>query len=423
MSSLAPLQTSRVAFRCSVRARLVAASLAAASVLACGPSGRTASPLSPTPVGHSAVQVSSRTIANPFAGPRDALASCLGGSRDTSCFTAASEVTASAPAASPFADCLRGEGGAGCFAGPRLNGRAGTSIVAPVAPSNLSGSISGNVVTLTWLAPLSPETDQATSFVVEAGSASGLANLASVATIGSATSYSAGGVPVGTYFVRVRAVNGGGVSPPSNEIVVQVGVGGPPPNCGPLGTPTLTLTTNSGGTVGFSWTIPSGGPTAYILQAGSAPGLSNLANLDLRQSSPTFTTSGVPPGIYYVRVLARRNNCAVSAPSNEVIVTVTVGPPMPAGSITRFETGYGDALNGGSWCPITGGTPFTITVDGTQQGSLSCRTGSILDFSVSPGAHVYERCVNFAGRPSCSNGSFTIAPDELKVIAFHCNFC
>ena len=310
MPSLAPLQTSRVAFRCSIRARLVAASLAAASLMACGPSGRTASPLSPSPVGESTVQVSSRTIVNPFAGPRDTLASCLGGSRDTACFTASAQVTASAPAAaSPFADCLRAEGGASCFVAGRLNALAAEA-TAPVAPSGLTANVSGTTVTLIWTAPATG--DPAASYLIEAGSAPGLSNLASLSTGNAGTTFSAGGVPVGQYYVRVRAANAAGSSPPSNEVVLQVGG---PVGCGPLGTPTLSVVTNSGGTVGFSWTIPSGSPTAYILQAGSAPGLSNLANLDLRQASPTFSTSGVPPGTYYVRVAGEakrlRTQCSV----------------------------------------------------------------------------------------------------------------
>ena len=46
-----------------------------------------------------------------------------------------------------------------------------------------------------------------------------MSNLA-VINVGAATSAS-GEVPPGTYYVRVRAVNGGGHGPPSNEILVR----------------------------------------------------------------------------------------------------------------------------------------------------------------------------------------------------------
>ena len=197
--------------------------------------------------------MSSRMIANPFAGPRDTLAGCLGGSGDTACFTASSQVTASAPAAaSPFADCLRAEGRASCFVAARLNALA-AELTAPVAPSGLTANVSGTTVTLIWTAPATG--DPAASYLIEAGSAPGLSNLASVSTGNAGTLFSAGGVPVGTYYVRVRAANAAGSSSPSNEVVLQVGG---PVGCGPLGTPTLSVVTNSGGTVGFSWTIPSG---------------------------------------------------------------------------------------------------------------------------------------------------------------------
>ena len=314
------------------------------------------------------MHVSSRTIADLFAGPHDTLASCLGGSRDTACFTASSEVTASAPAASPFADCLRAEGGAGCFAAARLKALA-AELTAPVAPSGLTANVSATTVTLIWTAPAAG--DPAVSYLIEAGSAPGLSNLASLSTGNVATSFSAGGIPVGTYYVRVRAANAAGSSPPSNEVVLQVGG---PVGCGPLGTPALSVVTNTGGTVGFSWTIPSGGPTAYILQAGSAPGLANLANLDLRQASPTFSTSGVPAGIYYVRVLARRNDCALSAPSNEVIVNV--GPPLGQQARISFIAQAN---------PCGEVFPFFGIINGTRGTS----------FTLAPGSYSYVACSTF----------------------------
>jgi hypothetical protein len=86
----------------------------------------------------------------------------------------------------------------------------------PAAPSNLSRTVNGSLVSLNWNA-----TAGATSYVVEAGSASGLANLAVIDT-GSGVPGLMANAPPGTYFVRVRAKNGCGLSAPSAQITVQV---------------------------------------------------------------------------------------------------------------------------------------------------------------------------------------------------------
>jgi hypothetical protein len=221
--------------------------------------------------------------------------------------------------------------------------------------------------------------------MIEAGSAPGLSNLASLSTGNAATTFATAGVPPGLYHVRVRAANASGAGPPSNEIVLQVGG---PAGCGPLSTPTLSLVTNSGGTVGFSWTVPSGGPTAYILQAGSAPGLSNLANLDLRQASPTFTTTGVPQGTYYVRVLARRNDCARSAPSNELVVTVSGGGPPESETSGVMLLQFDE-----EGCPTS--PPRYIVVDGTRRGTH----GEFIGLSVGP--HSYVLCTTSSTGDVC----------------------
>jgi hypothetical protein len=85
----------------------------------------------------------------------------------------------------------------------------------PGAPSALAATVSGSTVTLSWAAPAGG----ADSYVVEAGSVSGAADIAAI-DVGGATSLT-GVVPPGTYFVRVRAVRGSGVGAPSNEIIVR----------------------------------------------------------------------------------------------------------------------------------------------------------------------------------------------------------
>jgi hypothetical protein len=98
----------------------------------------------------------------------------------------------------------------------------------PNAPLNLTASVSGATVTLSWL---SGGGCAASNFAVRAGTAPGLSNVA-IANVGTALSLTATG-PNGTYYVRVVAQNAFGTSAPSNEVVVQLG-GAVSPVCSQL---------------------------------------------------------------------------------------------------------------------------------------------------------------------------------------------
>ena len=189
------------------------------------------------------------------------------------------------------------------------------------APLNLSSAVAGTTVTLTWTAP----PDVVISYVLEVGSSSGLSNLAALSTGNAATIFTAPNVPVGTYFVRVRAVDGTGVpGPSSNEVAVVVTGGG----CVPPSVPTgFIVALNSGGNVGLQWNAPAGGPAFYVLEAGSGPGASNLANANIGATT-TFVTTGVGVGTYYLRIRAG-NGCGLSGASLEITLVVGNVPPTP----------------------------------------------------------------------------------------------
>jgi hypothetical protein len=194
-----------------------------------------------------------------------------------------------------------------------------TPSAAPGAPTGLTTSSSGSTVTISWSAPASGGTP--TAYIIEAGSSSGASNLANFSTGNTATTFSAGGVGAGSYYIRAKATNSAGTSAASNESLMVVGGGGGPCTGAP-GAPTgFTLTGNSGGTVSFSWSASSGSPTTYIIEAGSTPGATNLANSDLGGTATTFTTTGVGRGTYYVRLRAR-NTCGTSGVSNEITLVV-----------------------------------------------------------------------------------------------------
>ncbi len=139
--------------------------------------------------------------------------------------SAATTFTAEAPPGTYF---LRVAGRSSCGVGAVSNdavaaisgGGGGTGGgVVPVAPAGLSATLSGNVVTLSWSAPVTGATP--TSYVVDVGTTSGTTNLGSVNTGGTATSIS-GTLPAGRYFIRLRSRANTLVSPPSSEIVVIV---------------------------------------------------------------------------------------------------------------------------------------------------------------------------------------------------------
>jgi hypothetical protein len=96
---------------------------------------------------------------------------------------------------------------------------AGDVPAPPGAPPDLSFTVSGSRVTLAWTAPVG---GGVTSYIIEAGSASGVANLLQLNTGTPATALTFEGVPPGRYFVRVRAVNTIGAGPASNEVAIAV---------------------------------------------------------------------------------------------------------------------------------------------------------------------------------------------------------
>jgi predicted phage tail protein len=196
---------------------------------------------------------------------------------------------------------------------------------APNPPHSLAAAVAGNTVTLTWLAPSTGAVPA--SYAVDASLSPGGPLIASFPV--ASTSLVVNSVPNGVYYVRVRALNVDGSSAASNEVVVVVPGGGSctsPPNA-----PTNLTSNVFGVSVTLNWLAPAGGcPAAgYVVQAGSAPGLSNLAVINLAGSATTLSVTA-PPGTYYVRVIAL-NGFGGSVASNEVVIAVTTTPPNLAG--------------------------------------------------------------------------------------------
>jgi hypothetical protein len=303
----------------------------------------------------------------------------------------APSVSGAAGVSGDFGRCLAGSGSAACYTATIVRPPAVVAgAVAPNAPSGLTATASGSSVTLTWSAPTSGDPVQ--SYVIEAGTASGLANLASFSTGNTATTFSASGVGNGTYYVRVRASNSAGISSPSNEAVLVVGSTACTTAPGSPGN--LSGTVSASGTVVFTWTAASGTPTSYVIEAGSASGLSNLANSDLGGTALTFTATNVGAGTYYIRIRAK-NACGLGGPSNELRLVVST--TITGMTVTSVSPDSG---------PISGGT--TLTVRGT--GFVS---GATVTFGGIPAAVVTSTNANLgfitATTPAHTAGAVDVA--------------
>jgi hypothetical protein len=188
---------------------------------------------------------------------------------------------------------------------------ATTASAQPAAPANLHWSIDGNTVTFTWT-PVAA----AGGYRLDAGSGPGATDIATLA-IGATSRYSVPDVPPGTYYVRLRAIDGSGISSPSNEVLVTVG-GGETTCSEPPKTPSALRAVVDGTQVNVSWTPSGCAATSYVLRAGSSDGAADLAQISV--AGPAFST-GAPDGIYFVSVVAV-NFYGASAPTGSVIVLV-----------------------------------------------------------------------------------------------------
>lgn len=272
----------------------------------------------------------------------------------------------------------------------------------PQAPTAMNANALVNTVTLTWTP--SGSGGPAASYIIEAGTAPGLANITTITVPGSTTSLVVNDVPIGTYYVRIKARNVLGTSGYSPTAAVTVGVCTPPGPPGPI-----NYSVNDQ-TVSLSWTAPaSGGPAQnYILGVGSAPGGLDIL-ISTYPASVTNLVTAAPYGNYYVK-LAATNVCGMSAPTAEVLIQVqpcTVQPNAPTG-LTFGRAGNQVTFN---WAaPGGGGAPSQyVLVAGSQPGAgdlaiLPTNSAATSFVAVGPPGTYYVKV--FAANP-CGNSAYS----------------
>jgi hypothetical protein len=194
----------------------------------------------------------------------------------------------------------------------------------PAAPTNLQFTLNGATLALTWSAPTTGEIP--TSYIIEAGSQPGTVDIASLDLGNTATALTVPNVPAGTYYIRVKARSASAVSVASNEIVVVVEPHGVCP------APSGLTATVSGSSLTLQW-IGVAGALTYLVDVGTAPGVTNVGVFDLRNTMTSISAPNMPNGTYYLRVRAV-TACGTSDPSNEVVAFI--GDPPPGGLTGRW---------------------------------------------------------------------------------------
>jgi hypothetical protein len=161
----------------------------------------------------------------------------------------------------------------------------------PAPPTRLSAHVSHVTVNLTWQPPTFTAVAR---YVIEAGSDTGLTNLARLVLPATETSFTTD-APAGTYHVRIRAENACGTSGAASDVWFTVGGAPLPP--APTGL-TITATTQghplSPRLYRVEWS-PVPGALGYRLEVGSMAGLTDVVS--------TFVpgTSAGPAGAVFNR--------------------------------------------------------------------------------------------------------------------------
>jgi hypothetical protein len=278
---------------------------------------------------------------------------------------------------------------------------------APHAPTAITNSVVLDTVTLSWTPAATG--GPATSYILEAGTAPGLANITTITLNSSHTSTVVGAVPAGLYYVRVRARNALGTSLPSPDTAVTVGA------CSAPGVPTNFTYTTADNLVTLTWAPPATGVTqGYWLYAGLAPGRSD-ALVTALGPEPSFS-GPANFGTYFVRIAAR-NTCAVgpvTTPDLQVVVQPCTTAPNPATGLAFSRNGNLVTL---TWNrPASGNLPSRYVIHaGSAPGAsdlLVFPTGSpATTFTASAGPGTYY--VRVVGQNNCGLSG---ASNEIAVV-------
>lgn len=189
---------------------------------------------------------------------------------------------------------------------------AGQTTALPGAPFITSKSVAGSIVTIRWRPPVSSGGSALVGYDVYVGTSASHAILRPLVPVrATQLAYSFRGTAGQTYFVIVRAVNGSGIGPFSNQVAAVAGrnsTGGTQRLTLP-GSPLITSSSVTGPYVTIRWQPPAsnGGErlAGYALYIGTSPnGAASRPLVPVAFNQFSFTFRGVPGRISYAVVRA-----------------------------------------------------------------------------------------------------------------------
>jgi fibronectin type 3 domain-containing protein len=188
-------------------------------------------------------------------------------------------------------------------------------------PSGLVASGGNGSVVLSWAVPVSDGGSPITGYDVYRGTSPGGESATPVATNVATTGFTDTGVVNGTtYYYRVAAVNGVGVSPQSGEASATPKQPATAPSA-----PQGLAATGGNGSVKLSWSAPStdgGSPvTGYDVYRGTSPGGESATPVATSVAGTSYTDTGLANGTKYYYTVAAVNAVGVSPQSNEASAT------------------------------------------------------------------------------------------------------
>jgi len=269
----------------------------------------------------------------------------------------------------------------------------------PGAPTNVTGTIGNQSVSLQWAAPSSQGATSISDFVVQYSSNGG-STWSTYDTASTATSATITGLTNGTgYIFEVQAVNSVGSGPfssPSSTFTPS----------GPPGAPVISSVTPEDGGLVVNFTPPSSGTpiSGYVYQLdGSGPWLPSS------QTTSPLTISGLSDGTSYSVEIEAVNSIGTGPASNSVSQTPLALPGPP--TITSVQVGPGTASV--NFTPgATGGGTITGYQYSTNGGAAwtSTSTSSPISLSGLSNGMAYNfllEAVNASGAGTAATTSFT----------------